>query len=161
MLVITGVSEHLPGSPFLGAQISDGDSRVRAHAALSAAGGARIGAHARQDGGFVGGVRYLLREDVDFPLPFIFETTAGSAFYDSSIRVQQLASFAIPVTFLDVVRFADTLESFGFGNSFILSRESLPIDLRVRPANMVVIHKTEPVNWFHRGNICAIRPVRA
>jgi hypothetical protein len=53
-----------------------------------------------------------------------------------SIRLNPQASFAITVTFLDVVFFVQTLEAFGFDNGFIPSLESLPIDLRACPANM-------------------------
>jgi hypothetical protein len=60
--------------------------------------------------------------------------------------------FAITVTFLDIVVFVRTLEVFGFGNSFILSLESLPIDLRARPANMVVIHSASVKFVSETGN---------
>jgi hypothetical protein len=79
---------------------------------------------------------------------------------DSSIRDWPQASFAITVTFFDVVAFVRSLEVFGFGNGFILSLENLPIDLRVCPANMVVSHRC-PLNSFQkRDNTCPVRPVR-
>jgi len=69
------------------------------------------------------------------------QRNARSAFHDSNLRIKSLASFAITVSFLDGVVFVQTLEAFGFDNGLVLSRESLPIDLRVGPANMVVIHR--------------------
>lgn len=67
-----------------------------------------------------------------------------TASHEASIRVKRQAPFAITVTFLDTVVFFPALEAFGLGNGFIPSLESLPIDLRVGPANMVVSHTCSP-----------------
>jgi hypothetical protein len=80
----------------------------------------------------------IATERIAFNVPL-----ARSAFHDSNFRIKRLASFAITVMFLDGVVFVQTLEAFGFGNGLVLSLESLPIDLRVGPANMVVIHNGE------------------
>jgi hypothetical protein len=56
--------------------------------------------------------------------------------------------------FLDAVVFVHSLEPFGFNNSLVLGRKSFPIELRVIPANMVVIHSAStvwPINRTHRA----------